>query len=119
MENYADYNFYVSKYQQGSLSQDLFSKRIIEASREIDRNVNRKLTPEVLNNLTDEELWQLKYTACKLCDYIESSKGLSSISGGSISIDGVSISGISQEEETTQKRNIITDNLPHELTRYL
>ena len=118
MENYADYNFYVNEYQQGSLSQDLFSKRIIEASREIDKNVNRRLTTDVLNNLTDEELWKLKYTACKLCDYIESSKGIESISGGSISIDGVSVSGITQDEEKTKAKKIL-DNLPHELTRYL
>ena len=117
MENYADYNFYVNKYQQGSLSQDLFSKRIIEASREIDKHVNKKLTSEVINNLNEDDLFKLKYTACKLCDYFETSKSIESISG-SISIDGVSVSGM-DAQNMASKENIIYDGLPHELIRYI
>ena len=117
MENYADYRFYIEEYQQGSLSNDLFSKRIIEASREIDKHVNRNLTSSVLAGLSEEDLFKVKYTACKLCDYFETSKNIESISG-SISIDGVSVSGMDAESLST-KESIIYDGLPHELIRYI
>ena len=58
MENYADYNFYRSEFK-GSLSIDLFNSLIIEASREIDRNINCELTSEVIDALNDRDKWKL------------------------------------------------------------
>ena len=59
MENYADYNFYISEFK-GSLSIDLFNSLIIEASREIDRNVNCEITSEVIDALNDRDKWRKK-----------------------------------------------------------
>ena len=113
MENYADYNFYSIEFK-GSLSIDLFNSLIIEASREIDRNVNCELTSEVIDALNDRDKWKLKYVACMLCDYFNEVKGGAS----SISIDGVSISKKASADFIKDKKNIL-NNLPDELTRYL
>ena len=120
MINYADYEYYSNTYK-GNLSSSLFNSLIIKASRCIDRNVNRKLSQEVLDSFEEDDLEKIKYTACELCDFYNS-EGSNSGNGKakSISIDGV---GITRNEKTeTQQRTAlrnILDNLPHELTRYL
>lgn len=122
MENYADYEFYQGTYK-GSLSSDLFSSLIVKASREIDRNVNRKLTQEFISSLDSDDQYKIKYTACELCDYFN----VNGSNGGvgkakSISIDGVSKTNgnanLSSNDIATLKKHII-DNLPHEIIRYL
>lgn len=118
--DYADYGFYTNEYH-GSLSYDLFSSFIVKASREIDKNVNRKLTEEFIETLDGQDQYKIKYTACELCDYFttygsNSSDGKANI----ISIDGVSINRLnkSTEDLAKTKANII-DNLPQELIRYI
>jgi hypothetical protein len=118
--NYADYEFYKEEYK-GSLSDDLFSSLIIKASREIDRNVNRELTEEVINSLSDRDKYRLKFTASELVDYFNvNGSNSSNAKANSVSIDGVSINRGSKSESQaiTSKRNII-NNLPLELTRYI
>lgn len=124
MINYADYDFYKNEYK-GNLSIDLFNSLIIQASREIDKNVNRDLTETNINRLTEREQWQLKYVACELCDFLNTSGGNSgtyNFGSDSISIDGVSISknsNIKSENQISKdKKNIMAD-LPISLTRYL
>ena len=75
------------------------------------------ITPAMINVVKVINLFKLKYTACKLCDYFETSKSIESISG-SISIDGVSVSGM-DAQTVASKENIIYDGLPHELIRYV
>ena len=122
MENYADYEFYTNDYK-GSLSNDLFSSLIVKASREIDRNVNRKLTQEYINSLDADGKYRIKYTACELCDYFNTNGSNGGVGKArSISIDGVSKSnGNSNEtyQEALRKKQNIIDNLPHEIIRYL
>lgn len=115
MENYADYVFYIDKYE-GSLSDDLFNSNIVKASREIDKKVNKVLTLDIINSLTEIEKYQLSYTACLLVDFL--SKNSITDLNGSISIDGVSLSGISKQEYKTNIKDIF-DNLPDSLTRYI
>ena len=122
MENYADYDFYSNTYK-GSLSSDLFSSLIVKASREIDRNVNRKLTQEYISSLSSDDQYKIKYTACELCDYFNTNGSNGGLGKArNISIDGVSISRSNsyetKDDTATRKRNII-DNLPHEIIRYL
>lgn len=116
MNNYADYEFYVDEFK-GSLSNDIFSFYIVKASRYIDRNINRKLTDEVISSFSEEEQDNIKYVACELVDkfYKEDNDA------NSISIDGVSISkGYYNRgnEDDDIKKNILS-NLPHELIRFL
>lgn len=113
MKNYADYGFYVTEFN-GSLSNDLFSNYIVKASRVIDRNVNRKLTVDVINSLSKEEQYDLKYVACELTDYLKEKN-----KPNSISIDGVSITKESYYSDSKDDLQNILDNLPQELTRYL
>lgn len=120
MEKYAEYDFYINEYK-GNLSNDLFETLIVKASRDIDRNVNCRLTQDLLNSLSEDELYQLQYTACELVDYINT-YGSNSSNGkaNSISIDGVSINRGSKTTEVQKKaKNQIYDNLPHILTRWL
>ena len=120
MMNYADYDFYTNEYK-GSLSIDLFNSLIIKASREIDRNINRELTEEVINSLSERDQYRLKFTACELVDYFNvNGSNSSNAKANSISIDGVSINRGSKSENqaTTSKKNII-NNLPQELIRYI
>jgi hypothetical protein len=120
MINYADYNFYKSEYL-GSLSNDLFSSLIIKASREIDRNINRELTEEIINSLSENDQYRLKFTACELADYFNiNGSNSSNAKANSVSIDGVSINrgSKSESQEIASKRNII-NNLPLELMRYI
>lgn len=124
MINYADYNFYKSEYR-GNLSVSLFDTLIIKASREIDKNVNKELTEEVIKTLSEKEQWKLKYVACELCDFLKNTGGNSGIYGtgaNSVSIDGVSINRSSNKKSEQQinkdKLNII-GQLPLGLTRFL
>lgn len=124
MINYADYDFYTNEYK-GSLSIDLFNSLIIKASREIDKNVNRKLTEANIKRLPEDEQWQLKYVACELCDFLKNSGGNSgkySFGADSISIDGVSISkgsNIKSEAQINKDKKSILGDLPLSLIRYL
>lgn len=116
---YADYEYYLTKYL-GTLPKDSFDSLIIKASREIDKNVNTRLTEEKINNLQEEAQDQLKYTACALVDLINKKQESENKKISSYSIDGVSktFKVLSNNEYISSKRDII-DNLPHELTRYL
>lgn len=124
MINYADYDFYISEYK-GSLSIDLFNSLIVKASREIDNNVNKKLTEANIKRLPENEQWQLKYVACELCDFLKNSGGNSgkySFGADSISIDGVSISkgsNIKSETQINKDKKSILGELPLSLIRYL
>lgn len=113
MLNYADYQFYVDEYK-GGLSDDLFNSLIIKSSREIDKNINIILTQTKIENLSDEEKYQLKYVACEMCDFINKNKS----SASSISIDGISKTMKSSDEIRQDKINIL-NGLPISLTRYL
>jgi hypothetical protein len=118
--NYADYNFYKSEYL-GSLSIDLFSSLIIKASREIDRNVNRELTDEVIDSLSDRDQYRLKFTACELVDYFNvNGSNSSNAKAISISLDGVSKNLSSKSDNKVEKdRAKIISNLPNELTGFI
>ena len=116
MIKYADFVFYDKDYK-GSLSIDLFNSLIVKASREIDRNINKTITQSYINNLSEIDQYKLKYATCQMVDYINAHGDIPS-SANSISIDGVSISKGSSEEQKISK-NEIRDNLPHDLIRYL
>ena len=120
MNNYAEYEFYINEYQ-GNLSNDLFDILVVKASRDIDRNVNCRLTEDIINSLSDDEKYKLQYTACELVDYINNYGDVSNIGKAtSISIDGVSISRETKTEELQRKsKKQIYDNLPIVLTRWL
>lgn len=120
MENYADYEFYAEEYK-GSLSVDLFNFLIIKASRDIDRNINCKLNADVINSLSEEDQYKIKYVACELVDYINNFGGNSSRGkANEIRLDGVAITRNNKSESMTIKnKSQIYDNLPHNLTRWL
>lgn len=120
MINYADYEFYEKEYK-GNLSQNLFDSLIIKASRTVDRNVNKELTQEVINSLSEREQYQLKYATCELCDYLNITGGnTSNGKASSISIDGVSINkGQKSESQMIRGESQILNDLPLSLTRYL
>lgn len=116
---YAKFENYRIDYK-GKLPQDSFDSLILEASREIDKNINTRLTQEKLNNLPKEAQEQLQYTACALVDLIERKKKSENRKLSSFSIDGVSknFNNISIEEYNQTKKDILA-NLPDELTAYL
>lgn len=116
---YADYIYYYEEYL-GTLPSDTFQSLILKASREIDKNVNTRLTENIINNLPEEAQEQLKYTACALVDLIYRKQESENKKISSYSIDGVSktFKVLSNEEYSKSKKDII-DNLPIELTRYL
>lgn len=120
MNNYAEYEFYINEYK-GNLSNDLFDILIVKASRDIDRNVNCKLTESLINSLSNDDKYKLQYTACELVDFINNYGGSSNDGkANSISIDGVSINrGTKTEESQTKLKKQIYDNLPHTITRWL
>ena len=66
---YADFKYYKETYK-GTLTEDSFDSLILKASREIDKNINTRLTEIKINNLPNEAQEQLKYTACALTDLI-------------------------------------------------
>lgn len=116
---YADYEYYLEKYF-GTLPKDSFNSLILKASREIDKNVNTRLTQEKINNLPEEAQEQLKYTACALVDLIDKKQESDSNKISSFSIDGVSktFKTISNEEYKSSKREVLK-YLPDELTKFL
>lgn len=116
---YADYKYYIEEYF-GTLPEDSFNSLVLKASREIDRNVNTRLSQEIINNLPKEAQEQLKYTACALTDLIAKKQESENTKLSSISIDGVSKSfKVLSISEYRSNRKDILKNLPDELTRYL
>lgn len=116
---YADYEYYKNKYY-GTLPEDSFNSLILKASREIDINVNTRLTQTIINNLPEEAQEQLKYTACALIDLIHDKSNDSKSKVSSISIDGVSKTfKTTSYQEYINNKNEIINYLPDELTRYL
>lgn len=116
---YADFNYYSNEYL-GTLPKDSFNSLIIKASREIDKNINTRLTETKTNNLPKEAQEQLKYTACALVDLIHKKEESDNKKLSSYSIDGVTktFKMISDEEHKNSKNEIIKC-LPDELTRFL
>lgn len=116
---YADYEYYLEKYF-GTLPENSFDSLVLKASREIDKNVNTRLTQIKINNLPQEAQEQLKYTACALTDLIYKKQESDSKKISSFSIDGVSktFKTISDEEYISSKREVLK-YLPDELTRFL
>ena len=116
---YADFEYYKETYK-GTLPEGSFNSLILKASREIDKNVNTRLTETKINNLPKEAQEQLKYTACALVDLINKKEENESRKVSSISIDGVSknYKVLSAEDLNKEKRGILR-NLPDELTCYL
>ena len=110
---YADYYYYEVEYKGTIPDEDSFDSLILKASREIDKNINTRLTKNKIENLSKEAQEQLKYTACALVDLIN--KKITSYS-----IDGVTknFKVLSDEEYTKSKREILAC-LPDELTCFL
>ncbi len=119
MLSYADFNYYKDIYR-GTLQEDSFNSLILKASREIDKNVNTRLTETKINNLPEEAQKQLKYTACALVDLINKKEESTNRKITSYSIDGVrkNFKEFSDEEYKVAKREII-NCLPDELTCFL
>lgn len=116
---YADYEYYVEKYF-GTLPENSFNSLVFKASREIDKNVNTRITQEIIDNLPKEAQEQLKYTACALTDLISRKQESENTKLSSISIDGVSKSfKLLSTNEYKGGRKDILKNLPDELTRFL
>ncbi len=120
MINYVDYKFYSETYK-GNLSENLFNSLITKANMIIDRNVNCDLTEKLISDLTEKEQYKLKYTACELCDFINSTGGnTSNENTNSISIDGVTVNKSKKSEsEILRNKQEILSNLPEKLTRFL
>ena len=116
---YVDYNYYFNDYY-GTLPEDSFDSLALKVSREIDKNINTRLTQEKINNLPEEAQDQLKYTACALIDLIFRKEENDNKKLSSLSIDGVNktFKVLSNDEYKKAKKEIL-DNLPIELTRYL
>lgn len=116
---YADFKYYKETYK-GTLTEDSFDSLILKASREIDKNINTRLTEIKINNLPNEAQEQLKFTACALTDLIHKKQESDSKKISSFSIDGVSktFKTISDEEYKSSKREVLK-YLPDELTRFL
>lgn len=116
---YVDYDYYLNKYY-GTLPKDSFNSLALKASREIDNNINTRLTQKKIDNLPDEAQEQLKYTACALIDLINRKQENESKKVSAISIDGVSktFKTMASEDIKKEKREIL-NCLPHELTRYI
>lgn len=122
MNQYADYDYYINEYK-GTLSDELFNSYIIKASKDIERNINRKLNNDIFEKLDKETKEQISYVACELCDYYKNfGDNTKSGAPNSISLDGVSITKSnysSSNNEITSKLKNIFEDLPHEWTRYL
>lgn len=116
---YADYRYYIEEYK-GTIPKNSFDSLILKASREIDKNINTRLTETKVNNLQKEAQEQLKYTACALAELINKKEESSNRKLTSYSIDGVSKSfkTFSDEEYKKSKLEIIKC-LPDELTCFL
>ena len=116
---YADFEYYKETYK-GTLTEDSFNSLILKASREIDKNVNTRLTEKKISNLPEEAQEQLEYTACALVDLINQKQESSNRKITSYSIDGVTknFKVLSDEEYKKSKREILAC-LPDELTCFL
>lgn len=116
---YTDYTYYIDTYR-GKLPEDSFDSLIIKASREIDKNINTRLTTNIVNSLPIEAQEQLKYSACALVDLINRKEESQNRKISSYSIDGVSKSfnNLSKEDYYNSKKEII-NSLPDELTSYI
>lgn len=116
---YADFKYYKDTYN-GTLEENSFNSLVLKASREIDKNVNTRLTETKINNLPKEAQEQLKYTACVLIDLINKKEESLNKKVTSYSIDGVSktFKVLSDEEYIKSKKEIIAC-LPDELTCFL
>lgn len=116
---YVDYDYYLSKYF-GTLPKSSFNSLVLKASREIDNNINTRLTQGKIDNLPDEAQEQLKYTACALVDLISRKQESENKKISSYSIDGVSktFKTISNDEYKNSKREVLK-SLPDELTKFL
>lgn len=116
---YVDYKYYTENFF-GTLPEDSFNSAVLKASREIDNNVNTRLTEEKINTLSVEAQEQLKYTTCALTDLLHRKEESLNRKVNSISIDGVTknFSAISNEEYKKIKKDIL-ENLPIDLTRFL
>ena len=116
---YADYEYYLEKYL-GTLPEDSFNSLVLKSSREIDKNVNTRLTQIKINNLPQEAQEQLKYTACALIDLIYRKQESDNKKISSYSIDGVSktFKTISNKDIIEEKREIL-NGIPDELTCYV
>lgn len=116
---YASFKDYSEEYKK-SLPEELFNQLIIDASKEIDKNINKQLTQEKINKLSGKAQEQLRYTACALVDLIERKKRSENRKLNSFSIDGVnkSFNNISNEEYEKSKKDIL-NNLPDELVSYV
>lgn len=115
---YADYEYYKNKYY-GTLPEDSFNSLILKASKEIDNNVNTRLTESKIKDLPEEAQDSLKYTACALIDLISKKQESDNKKISSYSIDGVSKSFkvVSNEEHKISIKEVIKC-LPEELTKY-
>ena len=116
---YVDYEYYANNYY-GTLPEYSFDSLDLKASREIDKNVNTRLTEAKINNLPHEAQEQLQYTACALVDLIYKKQESDGKKISSFSIDGVSktFKTISDEEYKSSRREVL-NCLPDELTRFL
>ena len=116
---YADFEYYKETYK-GTLTEDSFNSLILKASREIDKNVNTRLTETKISNLPEEAQEQLKYTVCALIDLICQKEESANRRVTSFSIDGVSKSFnvLSDNDYKKSKKEIITC-LPDELTCFI
>ena len=117
---YADYYYYEVNYGGTIPDEDSFDSLVLKASREIDKNINTRLTKTKIENLPEEAQEQLKYTACALVDLINKKQESSNRKITSYSIDGVTknFKVLSDEEYTKSKREILSC-LPDELTCFL
>lgn len=116
---YADFKYYKETYR-GTLTEDSFDSLILKASREIDKNINTRLTERKINNLPSEAQEQLKYTACALVDFISKKQENENRKVSSISIDGVNKNYKVLSAEDLKKEKIdILRNLPDELVCFL
>ena len=117
---YADYYYYEVNYGGTIPDEDSFDSLVLKASREIDKNINTRLTKTKINNLPKEAQEQLKYTACALIDLINKKEESLNKKVTSYSIDGVSktFKVLSDEEYIKSKKEIIAC-LPDELTCFL
>lgn len=117
---YADYCYYEVDYGGTIPDKNSFDSLILKASREIDKNINTRLTKTKIENLPKEAQEQLKYTACALVDLINKKQESLNKKITSYSIDGVTknFKVLSDEEYTKSKREILAC-LPDELICFI
>lgn len=116
---YANYEYYLEIYL-GRLPEGAFQEMVLKASREIDKNINTRLSQESIQQLPKEAQEQLQYTACALIDLLYKKQENENTKVSSISIDGVSknYKTMTNEEYNKAKKELLSC-LPEELTRFL